>query len=103
MAFTPDNFLMATRALDKISEEATNSLNRVDGAIAQLVTAASQLQAMQTAWTPAVTFIDDQAIANPTDESWQALKAEKDKLVADFLVMRDLAIAVRNAAQTARG
>lgn len=67
MAFTPENFLTAERALDQIAQEATNHFNRMDGAIEQLILAADRLAAMGTEWSPAATYIDDQAAANPLD------------------------------------
>lgn len=102
MAFTPTNFLTADRALDQIGQDATTYFNNGDRAIEQIVQAANNLAAMQTAWGPAIAFIDAQAAANPSDEQWAALKARKDKMVANFFQMRDLIIAVRDAAQAAR-
>ena len=93
---------MAERALDRISTEATAHMQLVDQSIAGLEAAVSRLQAMGGEWTSAVDFIDAQVVANPTDEEWLTLQAKKDKMVADFLAMRDTSIAVKDAAVAAR-
>lgn len=100
MAFTPTNFLEAENALDVIAQEARQSRNIMDQGIKQLELAATRLTDMQANWGNAVTFIDDQAVAFPADEQWTTLKERKDKMVTDFLAMRDKAIAVRNAAKS---
>ena len=102
MAFTPENFLMAEAALDKIAEEATQHIGVVDTAISRLEAAVTRLQAMAADWSPAGAFIDTQVVANPADVEWLSLQVRKDKLVADFQAMRDLSIAVRDAATAAR-
>ncbi len=102
VTFTPENFLMAEDALDRIAADATQHIRLVDEAIVRMENAVTRLQAMQSDWTPAVQFIDAQVVANPADAEWLSLQARKDKMVTDFLAMRDLAIAVRDAAVTAR-
>ncbi len=102
MAFVPENFLMSEAALDKISEEATQHISLLDGAIKSMNLAVTRLQAMPADWTPAATFIDDQVTANPSDEEWLSMQVRKDKLTVDFLAMRDMAIAVKDAATAAR-
>lgn len=101
MAFTPTNFLEAERSMDQISQEATQHSQLVQNAISSLEQAAQRLTDMEANWGNAVAFIDNQAAANPTDEQWQNLKARKDKMVTDFISMRDQAIAVRDAAKNA--
>ncbi len=103
MAFTPENYLMAEDALDQIAAGATQHLRLLDEAIIRMQNAVTRLQAMQGDWSPAVTFIDDQVVANPADAEWLSLQARKDKMVTNFVNMRDLAIAVKDAAVTARG
>ena len=103
MAFLPENFLMAERALDQISVDATASFTNMDRAVDQLSSASAALAAMTAAWTPAVNYITAEAAAAPGDAGWQSLLARKDKLVADFLAMQTLVQAVRTAAITARG
>ncbi len=102
MAFTPENFLMAERALNQISIDATQFFTNSDRAIEQIVTSASSLSGMPAAWAAAVTFIDGEATANPGDADWQAIKARKDKMVTDFIAMRNIVQAVRDAAIAAR-
>ena len=103
MAFLPENFLMAERAMDQISLDATSYFTNMDRGVEQLALAATNLAAMAAAWAAAVDYIDAQALALPGDTGWQALKLRKDKLVADFIAMRTLSQSVRNAAQAARG
>lgn len=103
MAFNPENYLMAERALDQISTEATSHIVKTDDSIARLGAAAAGLSAMGAAWASTVSFIDTEAQTNPVDEQWQILLARKDKIVQNFIEMRDLAIAVRDAAVSARG
>lgn len=103
MAFTPENYLMAERALDQITTEATSLFTKTDDSIMRLTAAAASLSGMGAEWSSTVTFIDAEAAANLGDEQWQVLLARKDKIVASFIEMRDIAIAVRDAAITARG
>jgi len=102
MAFTPENYLMAERALDEIIEEATANFNQVDSALTRINQSSLRLQNMQADWGAAVSFINAEAAANPADEQWQALLARKNKLVAAFIEMRDLAMSVDAAAAAAR-
>ena len=103
MSFVPENFLMAERALDQISVDATAFFTNSDRAIEQIVAAAASLAGMAAAWSAAVAFIDAQAVANPGNTEWDALLARKDKLTSDFIVMRNLVQSVRDAAIAARG
>ncbi len=103
MAFTPENYLMAERAMDQVGIDATAFFKNSDRAIEQIVAAATSLAGMAAQWSPAVTFIDAEVVANPGDTDWDALKARKDKLTADFLAMRNLVQSVRDAAILARG
>ncbi len=103
MAFTPENYLMAERALDQITTEATSLFTKVDDAIIRLTDLSASLSGMGSNWSSTVAFIDTEAAANPGDEQWQILLVRKNKIVAGFIEMRDIAIAVRDAAVTARG
>lgn len=103
MSFQPENYLEARQALDEISTEAKRLREVMDNGIANYLNrAATDLQGMGAAWKPALDYIDAQVLANPADTDWLRLKAEADKIKAAFLVMRDLAISVRDAAQAAR-
>lgn len=101
MAFVPTNYLTARAALDAIADEATRNKTTMENGVDRLVVAAAKFAAMPADWTDAIAFIEAQAVALPSDEQWQALKGEKDLIVTDFQVMRDVAIAKRNAAQAA--
>ncbi len=102
MAFTPDNYLTAARALDQIRADATGFHQQGDAAIDSLVRVATALSNMQANWLPAADYIDAQAAAFPADEHWLKLKERKDRIVTDFIAMRDAWFAVRDAAQAAR-
>lgn len=101
MAFIPDNYLTAQRALAQITTDATSFHTDVSRGIEILTQAHAKLAAMGADWKAAVDFIQAQADANPADEEWKALASQKDKLVADFIAMRNRALAVRNAATAA--
>ncbi len=102
MAFTPENYLMSEDALDRIASDATRHIRLIDESISNMQTAVSRLQAMQGEWIPTVDFIDAQVVANPADAEWLDLQSRKNKMVTDFLAMRDNAIAVKDAAVAAR-
>ncbi len=103
MAFTPENYLMAERALDQIGTDATAFFKNSDRAIEQIVAAALNLEAIPSAWGTTVTFINAQEAASPGDKDWQNLKTRMDKMAEDFEAMRTLVQAVRDAAIAARG
>ena len=101
MAFTPDSYIGASRALSQIITDANSFNEDVKRGIDILTVAHQRLAAMATDWRDAAQFIDAQAAANPQDAQWASLKAEKDKVVTDFLQMRNRALAVRDAANGA--
>ena len=92
------NFLTAQRAIGQIVTDATAHDADVGRAIETLTIAHAKLEAMGAAWTPAVQFINAQAVAYPDNAAWQSLKTQTDMIVADFISMRDRALAVRDAA-----
>lgn len=102
MAFTPINKLTADRALEQITVDATEFYFRMDRSVDQISQAFTSLAGMASSWSTAVTFIDNEQVANPSDPEWLALKNRKDSLVADFIAMRDKVEAVRDAAVAAR-
>lgn len=71
-------------ALDEISRKNARGRQLIEAARAGLARVQSDLGAMTSEYTSIVTDINQAAIANPTDDAYQLLKSEKDKLVADF-------------------
>jgi len=76
------------QALDEIAGRTTQNSKRVAQAKAQLQQAQTDLAAMQTAYSPIVADLNQAAIDNPSDPAWQAAKAEKDQMVADFQALK---------------
>jgi hypothetical protein len=98
MTFPVDSYLTAERALAQITVDATAHHTDVARGIETLTSAHAKLNAMGASWRPAVTYINAQAAANPSNAEWQALKARTDMIVADFIAMRNRALSIRDAA-----
>ena len=92
------NFLTAQRAIGQIVTDAAAHHADVGRSIDTLTAAHAKLAAMVVSWTPAIKFITQQAAANLDNAAWQSLKVETDLIVADFVDMRNRALAVRDAA-----
>lgn len=75
-------------ALDEIAQRSTQNSKRVSQARATLQQAQADLVAMQTAYATVVSGLNAAATANPSNAAWQAAKAEKDQLVADFQALK---------------
>jgi hypothetical protein len=90
--FVADSFTQAETALRRIGDLVSG--NQLKGersieAIDEVVTALNNLnQAAPTGWLDTIQYIEAQAAAFPGDEAWQDLKRRKDKLVADFQVIK---------------
>jgi len=86
--YIADSFLRAKNAMNRISDEVSGRITRAEAAMATIQTVSDELNTMGSAfpngWLETVQYIDTQAAANPDDTAWQDLKAEKDKLVADY-------------------
>ena len=59
-----------------------------DQAKAVLAQAQADLLAMQSAYSTIISDLNAAAAANPGDAAWQAAKAEKDQMVADFQALK---------------
>jgi hypothetical protein len=70
--------------LDEIAQRTTQNSKRVAQAKAALTQAQADLAAMPGAYGAIITALDNAATANPDNAAWQASKAEKDQMVADF-------------------
>ena len=77
-------FTEAKFALDAIAKRTTSNMSQIKQARDILAGVVANLASMQSEYTQMVTDID----AAPSDTAWNALKAEKNKLVADFLVVK---------------
>ena len=78
-------FTEAKFALDNITKRTSSNMSQLRQARDILAGVVTNLAAMQAEYTPIVADID---AAPGADAAWAALKAEKDKLVADFLVVK---------------
>lgn len=85
----PTSYTEARAALDRMADESTQHKATGEQCVADLRAVQGNLQAMQTNWAAAVAFIQSQAAANPTDDVWQRMAGEKEKVVADFIATRD--------------
>lgn len=85
------------KALDEIAERSTQNAKRLTQAKSTIDAALADLTAMQTAYSQIVTDINSDATANPSDQAYQNMKLEKDKLVADFLATKTKANAQKTA------
>jgi len=76
------------KTLDEIAERSTQNSKRVAQAKAMLQQAQTDLTAMQTAYGTIIADLNQVALDNPADPAWQAAKAEKDQMVADFQALK---------------
>ena len=77
--------------LDEIAAKNTARANDLRVVKAGATNVKSALDAMPARYTQAVTDINAEAGANPTDAAWQASKAEVALLVDDFLALQTTA------------
>jgi len=75
-------------ALDEIAERTVRNTQRVDQAKALLTQVQTDLSTMVTAYTTIIDELEAEVAAAPGDVAWETAKAEKDKLVADFLALQ---------------
>lgn len=90
-------YTQAKATLDEIASRSESNRKRLEQARALIVAAESDLNAMATAYGAFVTDLDAAAAANPSDAAWQAAKAEKDLMVADFNAIRSRATSLKTA------
>jgi hypothetical protein len=84
-------------SLDEISSKIVTARNSVVNARAAVASASSILSGMATAYGTIVTDINQAAASNPTDNLYAIVKAEKDKLVAEFQALQTYCDAVLSA------
>ena len=104
MAFTPDNFMSAERALDQMSVEGVAAMKNVERAIEQIEQNTAILENLPNlkGWKSTADYINAQQDANPTDDEWKALRRRKSKLFQDARDMKARATAIRDAAIAAK-
>lgn len=83
--------------LDEFAQKARTLKERKDS----LLTVANQLvdnyATLQSNYSGFGAELDSDAAANPGDANWQNAKAEKDKILAEFISNKNNAIAIRDA------
>jgi hypothetical protein len=99
--YVPNSFLRAEAALNQITTDVSQIVQRVEQNIARIQTAETELTAMQqnapTGWAGMVGYVDAQLAANPDDPAWQTLKARMDKIVGDFVARKAQVKAINDA------
>ena len=90
-------YSQALTALDEIAQRIQQDTKRLDGATAAITQAEADLTAMASNYTAIVAAIDAAVAANPTDVAYVNLQAAKDKLVAEFLVLKAVATGMKDA------
>lgn len=84
-------------ALDEIAARIRTNAKRLVDCRAQAAAAESDLTAMETNYTALVQDIEADATSFPNDEAFQLQKLEKDKLVAEFSVLKTTATNTKDA------
>jgi hypothetical protein len=83
--------------LDEIAVKSESNRKRLVDARAAVASVEAALQTMQNQYSAFIAEVEADALANPADPAWQAAKAEKDRLVADFLAVQTKAQAIITA------
>lgn len=84
-------------ALTEIAGRIVQNRQRLARCQQEAVTAESDLGAMVTVYGSIVADIDADLAASPGDTALQVLKADKDKLVAEFVALAEDATTMKNA------
>jgi hypothetical protein len=80
--------------LDEIAVKSETQRKSLVNARSAVASVEAALQTMQNQYSAFIAEVETDALANPTDPAWQAAKAEKDRLVADFLAVQTKAQAI---------
>jgi len=84
-------------ALDEIARKNARAREILANGRTQIVRAQTDLGEMTSDYSGIVSDINQAAVDNPTDTAYTVLKAEKDKLVADFQDLKTYADALVTA------
>lgn len=90
-------FTTARVALNEIAQRSHQNKQRLQTAKTTIAQADADLAAMQTAYSQIVADIDTASDADPLDTALKNLRAEKDKLVADFQALKTEAANLKTA------
>jgi len=105
MTAIPETYSDAIADMTTITQQMQTAKNRLVRGIELLQDGVSILDSLDepapTGYAQTVQFINQQAAANPNDPAWQDVKAQKDKVVADFQSELTRAQSVLDAAQGA--
>lgn len=93
----PYTYTQLTGIKNRILRDLEAQQNNIENTKAQFITIESTLVNMQTTYAGWAKEVNTLAAANPNDAAIQALKAERDLLVAEFQASKDDAIALKNA------
>jgi hypothetical protein len=83
--------------LDEIAVKSETQRKSLVNARSAVASVEAALQTMQNQYSAFIAEVEADALANPADPAWQAAKAEKDRLVADFLAVQAKAQAIITA------
>lgn len=90
-------YAQARMALDEITARIAANRKRLANASDEIAAAEADLASMPAAYAATGGEIDAAAAAAPEDAAWGPAKAQKDKLVAEFLGLKDEATGMKNA------
>lgn len=97
MVSTPDSYSTAKRNLDNAIQTIADASEELDRIISRLNSLNSTVAALGPSYGPTASFIETTAAANPGVAGWQALKAQKDRVVPDFQGLASRVAAVKAA------
>ena len=81
----------------RVLQQLAQNQDQLDSAVAQFASVEAALTAMGTSYSEWATQVNDLATANPNDEAVVALKADKDRMVAEFNASKTRATALKTA------
>lgn len=85
------DFATAKVALDEIAGSVARSRRHLSTAKVRVTQEKDGLDGIPTQYGEVITWIDQQAAANPGNAALQALKAERDALQSAFVALRTIA------------
>jgi len=86
-----ETYTSAKSALNEIAGHVTSDQKQLLRARTQITAAKVSLDGIQSKYADVITWIDDQATANPEVDLWVELKAEKDQMATDFVALKGTA------------
>lgn len=90
-------FTQTKATLDEIAVKSESNRKSLVNARAAVASVEAALQTMVNQYSAFVAEVDVDALANPADAAWQNAKAEKDRLIADFMAIQAKAQALITA------